>query len=105
MEIQAMSVYTDCDWDAGFDAMAPSPAEVEAERLYWQEQARQEAYADYLAAKAEELAAEQEGEEELDPEPPAPAATRKRERISPVDGLTKSERQALYVPANYCVEK
>src|SRR5262249_42738563 len=22
-----------------------------------------------------------------------------------VDGLTKSERQALYVPANYCVEK
>src|SRR5262249_19459618 len=94
------------EWHAAFAAMAPSPAEVEAERLYWEEQARQEGYADYLAAQAEELAAEQ-GAEESDGEPeaePAPAP-RKRERIAAYDGLTRSERQALYVPGNYRVQK
>jgi len=96
-----MSVYTDCDWDAGFAAMAPSPAEVEAERLYWQELDRQEHYADHLAAKAEQGADESDGEPEVEPAP----APRKRERIAAYDGLTKSERQALYVPEAYRVER
>lgn len=93
------------DWTEAFATMAPTPAEVEAERAYWAEQDRQEDYADYLAARAEELAAEEGAtDDEPEPEPPAPAAAR-RERVAAYDGLTKSERQHLYVPARYVVEK
>jgi len=83
------------DWDDAFASMAPTPAEVEHERAYWQELDRQEGYADYLAARAEEQFLAAVGEDDR-PE---------RREYRGSDGLTKAERLSLYDAANYTVER
>src|SRR5689334_5867678 len=88
----------DDPWEAAFEELAPSPAEVEAEREYLRHLDHLADYDAYCEARAEE-AAEANGDDE--PEPPAPAFELDHHR--PADGLTRQERRSLYDPAAYHV--
>lgn len=87
-------------WEEPF-AYVPSPAEVEAERAYWQALDAAADYAEWVALQAEREAEELDLEAADEPDPPIPTA----QCPSAYDGLTKTQRAALYLPDNYAVER
>src|SRR6187549_752898 len=93
------------DWSAAWAEMARTPEEAAEEAACAAELHRLQDLDAYRQQQAEENACTEEEFEDYDPEPPAAPAARRPERRSQVDGLTRTERQHLYVAAQYRVEQ
>jgi hypothetical protein len=86
------TTFTD-PWEAAFAELAPSPAEVEAERAYLAHLDRMGDYADYLAARAEEEGADWDeyGEARAEQEPEQFAAFVAAHEADPNDPFADTE--------------